>query len=128
MRLLCPIRWKLVMFIGSGFFLLFGLWVSPVSGQGGLSEGGTDNGSYRLNETEIRGGLKDILGTMRLRQSEIVGSLERPRLSYSLPWKDAELSLGPDEGLEMDLLGDSYPFIDPNRFEDEVLFPETGTF
>ena len=128
MRRIISWNMKLVFLIGSGLFLLVVLLPGPVAGQEVKRGTGLDSGNYRLDETEIRGELKDILGTMRLRESEIVGSLERPRLSYSLPWKDAELSLVPDEGPELDLLGDSYPFIDPNRFENEVFTPEPGTF
>ncbi|HEY5649360.1 MAG TPA: hypothetical protein VIU33_07650 [Nitrospiria bacterium] len=101
---------------------------SSVFAQEGPTESRADRENYRLSETEIRGELRDVLGTMRLRESEIIGSLERPRLSYSLPWKKAELFLGPEDELEGDLLGDSYPLIDPGRFEQEVLIPTTGTF
>ena len=76
MRRIISWNMKLVFLIGSGLFLLVVLLPGPVVGQEVKRGTGLDSGNYRLDETEIRGELKDILGTMRLRESEIVGSLE----------------------------------------------------
>lgn len=108
-----------------GLIVLLGacLFLAPalVFGQG-TPRGGTQGGdeAYRLKEAEIKGELKDVMGKMRLLESEIIGSIERPRLSYSLPWKDVFLPVGPGGELEGDLLGDPYPFVDPNTFELEI--------
>lgn len=50
----------------------------------------TSQESYQLKETEITGQLKDVLGSVRLSEGEVVGTVPRPRLSYSLPWKDPD--------------------------------------
>ncbi len=103
----------LVLLLGAVFFLVPGL----VFGQGASRGGPKGDEAYQLKETEIKGELKDVMGNMRLLESEIIGSIERPRLSYSLPWQDAFLPVGPEKALEGDLLGDAYPFVDPQSFE-----------
>ena len=49
-----------------------------------------DRGAFQLKETEITGNLRDVLGPLKLLEAEIVGAVERPRLSYSPPWKDPD--------------------------------------
>lgn len=87
-------------------------------GQGTPRGEAMDDEAYRLKETEIKGELKEVMGNMRLLESKIIGSIDRPSLSYSLPWQDVFLPVGPENNLEGDLLGDSYPFVDPESLNE----------
>jgi hypothetical protein len=76
--------------------------------------------SYQLKETEITGQLKDVLGSVTLSEGEVVGTVPRPRLSYSLPWKDPD-PLPLDEG---DVTGEFreeiYTPLDKDAFAREI--------
>jgi hypothetical protein len=93
----------------------------PVRAQESGKTRGKDPGSFQLKETEITGQLKDVLGSLKLLETEIVGTVARPRLSYSLPWKD------PDPGLlnEAEPQGGNqeeiYTPLDKDRFSHEIL-------
>lgn len=76
--------------------------------------------SYQLKETEITGHLKDVLGSLKLSETEVVGTVERPRLSYSLPWKDPDPSLleeGDSRGVFQDEI---YTPLDKDTFSREI--------
>jgi hypothetical protein len=76
--------------------------------------------SYQLKETEITGQLRDVLGSVTLSEGEVVGTVPRPRLSYSLPWKDPD-PLPLDEG---DVAGEFreeiYTPLDKDTFAREI--------
>lgn len=76
--------------------------------------------SYQLKETEITGKLKDVLGSLKLLETEVVGTVERPRLSFSLPWKDPDPSLldeGESRGVFLDEI---YTPLDKDTFTQEI--------
>lgn len=51
-----------------------------------------NRGPLQLKETEITGKFRDVLGSLKLLETEIVGTVERPQMNDSLPWKDPVLS------------------------------------
>jgi len=93
----------------------------PVFGQPAVSKtpkGETE--TYRLKETEITGQLKDVLGSMTLTEGEVVGSVPRPRMSYSLPWKDPDpLPLEEGEGTGA-FRDEIYSPVDKDAFTREI--------
>jgi len=79
-----------------------------------------DRESYQLKETEITGKLKDVLGSLKLLETEVVGTVERPRLSFSLPWKDPDPSLleeGDSRGVFLDEI---YTPLDKDTYSQEI--------
>ncbi|MBI3595781.1 MAG: hypothetical protein HY203_01345 [Nitrospirae bacterium] len=75
---------------------------------------------FQLKETEITGKLKDVLGSLKLLETEVVGTVERPRLSYSLPWKDPDPSLleeGDSRGVFLDEI---YTPLDKDTYTQEI--------
>lgn len=86
--------------------------------RGGTSS--TGRGQFQLKETEITGKLKDVLGSLKLLETEIVGTVERPRLSYSVPWQDPDpLSLEEGE-VEGGFLKGIYTPLDKETFSREI--------
>ncbi len=79
-----------------------------------------DRGAFHLKETEITGKLKDILGSLKLLETEIVGTVERPRLSYSLPWKDPDPLLLDEGENQGGFLGEIYTPLDKDTFSREI--------
>ena len=76
--------------------------------------------AYQLKETEITGKLKDVLGSLKLLETEVVGTVERPRLSFSLPWKDPDPSLleeGDSRGVFLDEI---YTPLDKDTYSQEI--------
>ena len=76
--------------------------------------------SYQLKETEITGKLKDVLGSLKLLETEVVGTVERPRLSFSLPWKDPDPTLleeGDSRGIFLDEI---YTPLDKDTYSQEI--------
>jgi len=81
--------------------------------------------SYQLKETEITGKLKDVLGSLKLLETEVVGTVERPRLSFSLPWKDPDPSLldeGDSRGVFLDEI---YTPLDKDTYSQEIRSGQT---
>lgn len=77
-------------------------------------------GSFRLNETEITGELKDVLRSLKMLETEIVGTVERPGLGYSLPWKDPDPAPSEKEEEENGLWKAMYAPLDRERFIHEI--------
>ncbi|MBI3812234.1 MAG: hypothetical protein HY283_08530 [Nitrospirae bacterium] len=106
----------MIAIIAAGFIGLGG----PAHAQDSRKMPRKDPEGFHLKETEITGKLRDILGSLKLLETEIVGTVERPRLSYSLPWKDpAPLLL--DEGESQGgFLGEIYTPLDKDTFSREI--------
>jgi hypothetical protein len=79
-----------------------------------------DRGSFQLKETEIAGKLRDVLGSLKLLETEIIGTVERPRLSYSLPWKDPDPLLLDEVEIQGGFLGEIYTPLDKDTFSQEI--------
>jgi hypothetical protein len=79
-----------------------------------------NHGSVQLKETEITGKLKDVLGSLKLLETEVVGSVERPRLSYSLPWKDPDPSLLEEGDSRGVFLEEIYTPLDKDTYSQEI--------
>ncbi|MBI3994889.1 MAG: hypothetical protein HY349_02805 [Nitrospirae bacterium] len=79
-----------------------------------------DRGTFQLKETEITGKLKDILGSLKLLETEIVGTIERPRLSYSLPWKDPDPLLLDEGEIQGGFLEEIYTPLDKETYSREI--------
>ncbi len=79
-----------------------------------------DPGGIQLKETEITGKLKNVLGSLKLLETEIVGTVERPRLSYSLPWKDPDPLLLDEGEIQGGFLGEIYTPLDKDTFSREI--------
>jgi len=77
-------------------------------------------GSVQLKEIEITGKLKDVLGSLKLLETEVVGSVERPRLSYSLPWKDPDPSLLEEGDSRGVFLEEIYTPLDKDTYSQEI--------
>lgn len=76
--------------------------------------------SYQLKETEITGRLKEVLGSMKLLETEIVGTVERPRLGYSIPWRDPDPLMFEEGELESGFLKGIYAPVDRETFSREI--------
>jgi len=76
--------------------------------------------SYQLKETEITGKLKDVLGSLKLLETEVVGTAERPRLSFSLPWKDPDPSLLEEGDSRGVFLEEIYTPLDKDTYSQEI--------
>ena len=76
--------------------------------------------SYQLKETEITGKLKDVLGSLKLLETEVVGTVERPRLSFSLPWKDPDPSLLEEGDSRGVFLEEIYTPLDKDTYSQEI--------
>jgi hypothetical protein len=81
--------------------------------------------SYQLKETEITGKLKDVLGSLKLLETEVVGTVERPRLSFSLPWKDPDPSLLEEGGSRGVFLDEIYTPLDKDTYSREIRSEKT---
>ena len=76
--------------------------------------------SFQLKEAEITGKLRDVLGSLKLSETEIVGMVERPRLSYSLPWREPELLLLESGEGRSGFLKEIYTPLDKETFSREI--------
>ncbi|HEY5593985.1 MAG TPA: hypothetical protein VIL61_02360 [Nitrospiria bacterium] len=92
----------------------------PIHAQNSDKTPRKDRGAFQLKETEITGKLRDVLGSLKLLETEIVGTVERPRLSYSLPWKDPDPLLLDDVEIQGGSLGEIYAPLDKDTFSHEI--------
>lgn len=93
----------------------------PVHAQASEKTRGKERESFKLKETEITGQLKDVLGSLKLLETEVVGTVERPRLSYSLPWKDPDPGLLDEAETQGGNQDEIYTPLDKDRFSREIL-------
>ena len=79
---------------------------------------------FKLEETEILGKLPDFGGRHRLLETEIMGTLERPRMNFFLPWQDPE-SIRSEESGKKEVFKEIYRPIDRDTFirQIEILSP-----
>ncbi|HUK56052.1 MAG TPA: hypothetical protein VLY20_05280 [Nitrospiria bacterium] len=76
--------------------------------------------TFQLKETEITGKLKDVLGSLKLLETEVVGTVERPRLSYSLPWKDPDPLLLDEGEMQGVFLEEIYTPLDKDTYSQAI--------
>ena len=109
---------KIVMIgiVAAGFIGITG----PIHAQDSEKTPRKDRGAFHLKETEITGKLRDVLGSLKLLETEIVGTVERPRLSYSLPWKDPDPMLLDEGEIQGGFLGEIYTPLDKDAFSHEI--------
>ena len=109
-----PIKIVMIGIVAAGSIGITG----PIHAQNSDPTPRKERGAFQLKETEITGNLRDVLGPLKLLEAEIVGAVERPRLSYSLPWKDPLLL---DEGESQGgFLGEIYAPLDKDTFNREI--------
>jgi hypothetical protein len=94
--------------------LLFLVMASPARPQT------ADSGRVRLQETEIMGRLSGSVGTYKLLETEIVGTVERPRVSYIVPWRDPEPFLLEETDFRRGFLKEIYTPLDRDLFSREM--------
>lgn len=92
----------------------------PIHAQNSDKTPRKDRGAFQLKETEITGKLRDVLGSLKLLETEIIGTVERPRLSYSLPWKDPDPLLLDEVEIQGGFLGEIYTPLDKDTFSHEI--------
>lgn len=76
--------------------------------------------SVRLQETEITGKLQDIVGTFKLLETEIVGTLEKPKVNYIIPWRQPEAFLLEETDFRRGFLNEIYTPIDRDFYSQEI--------
>jgi hypothetical protein len=64
-----------------------GLFRPVAAEQNRQSQGDDTTESIQLKQTEITGSLRDIIGTFKLQEMEIVGGMQQPKFR-TLRWKD----------------------------------------
>lgn len=92
----------------------------PIRAQESGKTQGKDRGSFQLKETQITGQLKEVLGSLTLLETEVVGTVERPRLSYSLPWKDPDPGLLDEAETQGGYQEEIYTPLDKDTFSHEI--------
>ena len=91
----------------------------PVAAEQNRQKQGDDTTeNIELNQTEITGSLRDLIGTFKLEEMEIVGGMQQPRLS-TLRWQDPVPF--PDEVAELsrDLIDPLYSPLDHDPYRQE---------
>lgn len=104
--------------MGLGILLALTLSVPAASPQDkGKS---ADSDPLRLQEAEIMGKLEDVLGSYKLLEAEIVGTVERPGLNYIIPWRKPEPFLLEETGFRQGFLKEIYTPIDRDLYTREM--------
>jgi len=71
------------------------------------------SGNIQLKEKEIQGTLKDIVGTLNLNQTEILGDeMVIPNMSYTRPWSNPDPFPDESEDLSRVLIEQAYAPVD----------------
>ena len=71
--------------------------------------------TLELRETEITAKLRDVLGAFKLSETKVVGTVEKPRLGTSMPWKDPDPFMMEEGPSKFRFLEDVYAPLDKDR-------------
>ena len=76
--------------------------------------------SIELKEAEITGSLRDVVGTFKLQEMEIVGGTDEPRLNYIMPWQNPVPFPDEEADLARGLIEQSYAPLDREAYTREI--------
>lgn len=74
----------------------------------------------RLQEGEVTGKLGDSVGSFKLIETEIVGTVEKPKITYIIPWREPEPFLLEDTDFRRGFLKEVYTPIDREYYMREI--------
>ena len=75
---------------------------------------------FELQESQITGELGNVLGSLKLMETEIVGTVERPRLGFFLPWRDPDPMLLKEGEVQGGFLEEIYAPVDKESYSREI--------
>ena len=73
-----------------------------------------------LRETEITARLRDVLGALKLSETEVFGTVEKPKLGYAVPWKNPKPFITEEGQSKFRFLEDVYTPLDKDRYTHQI--------
>jgi hypothetical protein len=100
--------------------ILAGSWGPALAGD--APKGAEKNqADIKLKQNEIKGSLKDIVGSMNLDKTEIMGDvLPDPNMSYNRPWSQPEPFPSDTKDLSRGLIDQAYNPVDRDSLVEQV--------
>jgi hypothetical protein len=92
-------------------FVLSGSLVPALAGDAKANSGKDQPANIQLQQKEVKGSLKEIVGSLNLNQGEIIGNLPAS-MNYDRPWKRPEPFAEETKDLSRDLIEQTYIPVD----------------